>query len=183
MKDHEPPRQLRARIAIALGYFTGITLIVGWSLPDGAVPYRRVQPAMSLPDSGASRATTESAHLMPAKGATRSKANCAGCGVVESGRTIDTRDEPAGGCSAGESGTSDISNVFAASGSGVESLAEIVSATIAGEGGTRKIATTTRHQIVVRFPDGTRVAFDEATPRTLRVGDRIKVIAGAVEAR
>lgn len=36
-----------------------------------------------------------------------------------------------------------------------------------------------RHQIVVRLRDGTKQVFDETTPRTLRVGDRIMVIARA----
>jgi hypothetical protein len=35
----------------------------------------------------------------------------------------------------------------------------------------------THHQIVVRLRDGTKQVFDETTPRTLRVGDRIMVIA------
>ena len=61
----------------------------------------------------------------------------------------------------------------------VESLADTVAATIADENAVRRVAVITRHQIVVRFPDGTRHVFDEVTPRTLRVGDRVRVIAGA----
>jgi hypothetical protein len=44
------------------------------------------------------------------------------------------------------------------------------------------VALSTRHRIVVRFPDRTRPLFDEATPRTLQVGERIKVVAGAARA-
>ena len=68
---------------------------------------------------------------------------------------------------------------FAAGGPDVESLADTVAATIADEHAVRKVAVITRHQIVARFPDGTRHVFDEATPRTMRVGDRVRVIAGA----
>jgi hypothetical protein len=181
MKDHEPQRQLWARIAIALGYLTGVTLIVGWSLADGAVAYRRAELATSLPGSGASHATTEPARLVRARVGTRSNVNCAGCGVIESVRTIDRREEFAARCEAGDLAWSDVrGNAFAAGGGDVESLADTVAATIAGKEGMKVAAATRRHQIVVRFPDGTRLVFDEATPRTLRIGDRIKVIAGAV---
>jgi hypothetical protein len=107
--------------------------------------------------------------------------NCAECGVIESVRMIDTRDELPGGCEAGESGRSDVSgNVFAAGRRDLESLADTVSALISDKHGVKKVAVTTRHQIVVRFRDGATHAFDEAAPRTLRVGDRVTVIAGAV---
>ena len=43
-----------------------------------------------------------------------------------------------------------------------------------------KIRVTTQHQIVVRFRDGSKHVFNEETPRSVRVGDRIQVIAGAV---
>jgi hypothetical protein len=38
----------------------------------------------------------------------------------------------------------------------------------------------TRHHFAIRFRDGRTHVFNEATPGTLRVGDRIKLIAGAV---
>ena len=57
-------------MAIALAYFTGITLIVGWSLPEGAAMYRRAERTMHLADTGFSGATTAPAKLMPATGRT-----------------------------------------------------------------------------------------------------------------
>jgi hypothetical protein len=179
MKDLDPPRQMRARMAIALAYFTGITLIVGWSLSEGAAAYRRAERTMPLPDTGISGATTVPAKLVPATGRKRNKVNCAGCGVIESVRTIEARDEFAGGCDAGELGRLHISGKsFAAGGRDVESLADTVAATIADEHAVKRVAVITRHQIVVRFPDGTGHVFDEATPRTMRVGDRVRVIPG-----
>ena len=174
---------MRARIAIALAYFTGITLIVGWSLPEEAAVHRRAERTMHPPDIGFSGAATVPAKLMLATGRKRNKVNCAGCGAIESVRTIDARGEFAVGCDAGELGRLRISGKFvAAGGRDVESLADTVAATIADENPARNFAVITRHQIVVRFPDGTKHVFDEATPRTLRVGDRVMVIAGAAGA-
>lgn len=52
MKDLEPQLQMRARMAIAFAYFTGITLIVGWSLPERAAAYRRAERTLQLPGGG-----------------------------------------------------------------------------------------------------------------------------------
>ena len=180
MKDLEPQLQMRARMAIALAYFTGITVIVGLSLPEGAAAYRRAERTIDLADTGFSGAWTVPAKLMPATAGKRNKVNCAGCGVIETVRTIDTREAFAGGCDAGELGRPHIGGKsFAAGGRDVESLADTVAAMIADQHAVRRVAVITRHQIVVRFPDGTRHMFDEATPRTLRVGERVRVIAGA----
>ena len=57
-----------------------------------------------------------------------------------------------------------------------------VPASVIADGrGRKKVAIDTRHQIVVRFRDGSKQVFDEATPRSLHVGDRIVVIAGTEE--
>jgi len=183
MKDLQPQLRMRARMAIALAYFIGITLIAGLSLPEGADFSRSAEQTMQLPDTGSSAARTVPANLMPATARKRNKVNCAGCGVIESVSTIDARGVFAGGCHAGESGRPHISGkIFATGRRDVESLADTVAATIADENPARNFAVITRHQIVVRFPDGTKHVFDEATPRTLRVGDRVMVIAGAAGA-
>jgi outer membrane lipoprotein SlyB len=61
-------------------------------------------------------------------------------------------------------------------------LADIVAGAIVGDHGTANVGVTTRHQIVIRFRDGSRQVFNEEKPRTWRVGDRIQVIAGATGA-
>ena len=62
-----------------------------------------------------------------------------------------------------------------------DSLADTVASVIADGRGRKKVTVNTRHQIVVRFRDGSKQVFDEATPRSLHVGDRIVVIAGTQE--
>jgi hypothetical protein len=61
---------------------------------------------------------------------------------------------------------------------GIEPLADIVAAAAVGKRGAKKFAVTTRHQIVVRFRDGSRQVLNEATPRALHEGERVIVIAG-----
>ena len=64
-----------------------------------------------------------------------------------------------------------------------DSLADTVASVIADGRGRKKVTVNTRHQIVVRFRDGSKQVFDEATPRSLHVGDRIVVIAGTEETK
>jgi hypothetical protein len=73
-------------------------------------------------------------------------------------------------------------NLFDGATVDLASLADTAASVIAGDRRARKFRVTTRHQIVVRFRDGTRHVFNEDSPRTLREGDRIQVIAGSAEA-
>jgi hypothetical protein len=174
------PRQVRARVTIALAYFAAITLIVGWSLPRGAAADSPAEPPVRPQESGISSQSPEIVKPVTAAGKARRKVNCAGCGIVESMQRIDTPDEFIRWCEAGETVSGDVPGLVLV-GRGpvaVESLADSVADVIADQRGGRKVAVTTRHRIVVRLPDGTRHVFDEATPRTLQVGNRIKVIAG-----
>ncbi len=62
---------------------------------------------------------------------------------------------------------------------GVESLGDTVASVVASEHGSRKVGVGIRHQIVLRFGDGSKQVLDEATPRSLNVGEQIMVIAGS----
>jgi hypothetical protein len=175
------PRQMRARMTMALAYFAGIALIVGWSLPRGAAADSPAEAPERPQDYGISIDSPEIAKPVTAAGKVRRKVNCAGCGIVESIQRIDTLDNSAGECEAGETVSGRVPGlVLVGRGPvGVDSLADAVASVIADQQSGRKVAVTTRHRIVVRLSDGTRHVFDEATPRTLQVGSRIQVIAGA----
>jgi hypothetical protein len=80
--------------------------------------------------------------------AVRRKVRCAGCGVVESMRRIDRREIAGNARDGGESR------------------------------GLAALADTSSYQTVVRFRDGSRRVFNEATARALQSGDRVMVIAG-----
>jgi outer membrane lipoprotein SlyB len=110
--------------------------------------------------------------------------NCEGCGVIESVRRIDTRDEIMEWCAIGDIAGTRVPGSLADGGDrdDLASLADTTASVIAGDRRTRTFRVTTRHQIVVRFRDGSRHVFNEDSPRTLREGDRIQVIAGSAGA-
>jgi len=185
--ESRPPRPKLASTAVRAFYFIGVAAIVGWSLPKAAPAAPAGPPAesaMSMPDRNVPGTAIERPAPVPVTRQVRSRVNCEGCGVIESVRRIDTRDEIMEWCAIGDSaGTRVPGNLF---GGGdrddLPSLADMAAGVHAGNFSKKKFRVTTRHQIVVRFRDGTRHVFNEDSPRTLREGDRIQVIAGSAGA-
>jgi outer membrane lipoprotein SlyB len=187
--ESRPPRPKLAPMALKACYFIGMAAIVGWSLPQAgsAAPAGpRAESAMQvqMPGGEAPATAVEAPALMQSPRNARSRVNCDGCGVIESVRRIDMRDEIMEWCTIGNiAGTRVPGNPIGGDEPGdLASLADKAAGVIAGDQRTRKFRVTTRHQIVVRFRDGTRHVFNEDSPRTLREGDRIQVIAGSAGA-
>ena len=182
MKNIERTRmwQTGTPITITLAYYAGLAVIVGWSWANGAAVDRSVELAMRQPAAGISNLVNAPAESSPAIGKTRSRMKCAGCAVVESVQRIDTYHAHMAVCDAGDSPRYlNGSNNFAGRGrDSVEWLADTVASVIARERSGKKVTVSTRHRMVVRFRDGSKEVFDEATPRNLQIGDRILVIAG-----
>jgi hypothetical protein len=183
--ESSQPRRARLSIAIALICFAGVTGIVGCTLPDGvAAAGHGAEFPTRLQNTAISDEAVVAARQTVATRKTRSAVNCSGCGVVESLQRIDTRDELMGECNAGEFASTRTAGTLLFGEGGrenLEVLADIVAVGVAGEARPKKSIVTTRHQIVVRLRDGSKQVFDEAAPRTVRVGDRITVIAAARE--
>ncbi len=183
--ESNQPRRRRLDIAIALICFTGVAGIVGCTLPDGvAAAGHGVESPTRLQNTGISDDAVVAARQPLATRKTRSAVNCSGCGVVESVQRIETRDELMGECNAGEFAMARTGGTLLSGEGGrdnLEALADIVAVGVAGEARAKRSIVTTRHQIVVRLRDGSKQVFDEAAPRTVRVGDRITVIAAAPE--
>ena len=139
---------------------------------------------MQMPDREVPDTAVERPAPVPVTRNARTRVNCDGCGVIESVRSIDTRDEIMEWCTAGniEGTRVPVDLVDGGDRDDLTSLADTVAGVIAGDRRARKFRVTTRHQIVVRFRDGTRHVFNEDSPRTLREGDRIQVITGSAGA-
>ena len=91
-------------MAVWAFYFIGMTAIVGWSLPNAgpAAPAGpRAESVMQMPDRDVPDAAVERPAPVPVTRNARSRVNCEGCGVIESVRRIDTRDEIMEWCTIG----------------------------------------------------------------------------------
>jgi outer membrane lipoprotein SlyB len=187
--ESRSPRSKLAPMALKAFYFIGMAAIVGWSLPKPgsaapAGPRAELAMQVQMPDGGVPATAVEAPASVQSPRNARSRASCDGCGVIESVRRIDTRDEIIEWCAIGDTaGTRVPGNLFdGGDRDDLESLADTAAGVITGDQRTRKFRVTTRHQIIVRFRDGTRHVFNEDSPRTLREGDRIQVIAGSAGA-
>jgi hypothetical protein len=112
---------------------------------------------------------------------TRKKARCIGCGVVESVYRSDRPERAVGVCFSDEWASALIAVAADERGaySAISPVGAIAATINAERPGSRPLAALSKHQIVVRLVDGSRVVFNEPTARSLQAGERILVIAGA----
>jgi hypothetical protein len=111
---------------------------------------------------------------------TRKKVRCIGCGVVESVYRSDRPERGVGVCFSDEWASALIAIAADERGtySAISTVGAIAATINAERPGSGPLAALSKHQIVVRLVDGSRVVFNEPTARTLQAGDRIVVIAG-----
>jgi outer membrane lipoprotein SlyB len=177
-------RPKAARLAAWFCYCAGAAAIVGWSLPSARTAVAVDAPSVRQPEAGPAEPTD--AHQAPGRtsGNARAKSYCRGCGVIESVRQIDRREEIAGECAAGKYLTTRIPGIGNDDGerAAAPGIAGAVDGAIRGDRRGKSVRVTTTHQIVVRFRDGSRHVFNEETPRSLHEGDRVQVIVGAAGA-
>jgi hypothetical protein len=173
------PKSMAMRLSIAMVYLVCISAVAGWSLREGAAAQRFTPPANpATPDRDTA---IEPAKPSATTGKTRAGGDCSGCGIVESVRRIDTYTEIMEGCLASERAGSSSRPGYGLDDNrwrGFEPLADIVATAAVGKPGKKRFAVTTRHQIVVRFRNGSRQVLNESTPRALHEGERVIVIAG-----
>ncbi|MEO8302673.1 MAG: hypothetical protein ABI724_01005 [Betaproteobacteria bacterium] len=100
--------------------------------------------------------------------------------MVESVRRVDLRELVSGTCGIADSNRFPFLAIVRDGDehAGVATLFDTVEAVLAGRPGASRTKVTSSYQIVVRFPDGSRRVFNEATARTVQSGERIQVIAG-----
>ena len=115
--------------------------------------------------------------------ATRKKARCTGCAVVESVYRSDRPARAVGACFSDDWASSLVA-VAADDSAAYRAIAAVgvIVATVSVERpASTPLAPMFSYQIVVRMADGSRVVFNEPTARSLQVGERILVIAGATD--
>ena len=101
------PRPKLAPMALKAFYFIGMAAIVGWSLPKPgsaapAGPRAELAMQVQMPDGEVPATAVEAPASVPSPRNARSRVNCEGCGVIESVRRIDTRDEIMEWCAIGD---------------------------------------------------------------------------------
>ncbi len=184
-------RQMRIGLTLLAGLFAVVATFAGsasisdWRAPAPATPTERMAAIGETGGDPQTNAPAEADDLappirLPGSRTLRRNIYCAGCGVVESVSRIDLRGFASFVCSSDDFDRLRMGTVEEDGGEpgGASPLSDIVEGVLTARVAGRSVIIASRYQIVVRFRDGSRRVFDEATARALRSGERILVIAG-----
>jgi outer membrane lipoprotein SlyB len=198
------PLVILAAGAVSLFSLVGIGAVMGW-IPTSTgqsagtavapIPEQPAQPepprpaehkaqpkpvARSEPPRQAPRAFVASPPTPPVVVA----AVCHECAVIEEVRTVEKAGQASGVGAVGGAVVGGILGHQVGAGRGKD-LATVLGALGGGLGGNqieKTVKTEKEYQIVVRYDDGSKGLFTQATPPSWHKGDKVKVINGAIQA-
>ena len=203
------PLMIIAAIGVTLFSLVGIGAVLGWiptsvgnpstastplaqtpeqpaAQPEAATPAER-KPAVKPKPVAKSQPPHEAAHaaVPPPPPAPIVAQICRECAVIEEVREI----EKAGtGSGAGAVGGAVIGGVLGhqvggGRGKDVATVLGAIGGGFAGNQIEKNVRKTIEYQIIVRYEDGTKGVFTQATPPSWRAGDKVKVINGVIQLR
>ncbi len=109
---------------------------------------------------------------------------CNDCGVIESVREIKKEGQGSGAGAVGGAVLGGVVGHQTGGGRGrdVMTVLGALGGAMAGNQVEKNAKTTTEYRIAVRFEDGTTRLYPSATPPTWRIGDKVKVVNGVIQA-
>ena len=169
-------------IAIVLFSGVGIAAFMGW-LPTSSGN----QDAVPVPEVVAQAAPakpvhkTRTVHTQVANN-TPSKVICNDCGVIESVRVIDDVKKTSGIGLVGGAVVGGLlgNQVGGGRGKDVATVVGAVGGAVAGDAIEKNTGSTRSYEVIVRFDDGSRRVFNEASPPAWQSGDHVRVIDGVI---
>lgn len=180
-----------AGIALTLFCGVGIAALMGW-IPNsmgGASDKAAVaqQSANTVPPVAAKAHTATAshpasvAHSAPVHVAT--VATCAECGVIESVRAVDAKGAGSGIGAVGGAVVGGLLGNQAGAGRGKDVMTVVgaVGGAVAGNEVEKRVKTTKSYEVTVRLKDGSSRVISEANLPTWHIGDKVKVINGAIQ--
>jgi outer membrane lipoprotein SlyB len=110
-------------------------------------------------------------------------ATCAECGVIESVREVDTKGQGSGLGAVGGAVVGGLvgNQVGAGRGKSVMAVVGAVGGALAGNEVEKRVKTTKSYDVTVRLNDGSSRVIREASLPTWHIGDKVKVINGAIQ--
>lgn len=166
-----------AGIALILFSAIGIGAFMGWIPNSMSDPSDKVVVAPKATSSAPVRAK---AHPAPVQIASN---RCAECGVIESVREINIKGEGSGLGAVGGAVVGGVlgNQVGGGRGKDVMTVVGAVGGAVAGHEVEKQVKATRSYAVTVRFNDGSSRVINEANAPGWRVGDKVKVINGAIQ--
>ena len=203
------PLIIIAAIAITLFSLVGIGAVLGWIPTSVGNPGAASTPVALAPDQPAAQPEEAKPERKPAvkpkpKPVAKSEplheparaavpppppvvvaAICRECAVIEEVREVEKAGQASG---AGAVGGAVVGGVIGhqmggGRGKDVATVLGVIGGGLAGNAIEKNAKKTVEYQIVVRYEDGTKGLFTQATPPSWRPGDKVKVINGVIQGR
>jgi len=201
------PLLIIAAIAITLFSLVGIGAVLGWiptsvgnpspastptplaQAPEQPVaqpePPKRAAPAAHPKPKSVAPVPIPQAAVPPPPPAPVVAAICRECAVIEEVREVEKAGTASG---AGAVGGAVVGGVLGhqmggGRGKDVATVLGVLGGGLAGNAIEKNAKKTVEYQIVVRYEDGTKGLFTQATPPSWRSGDKVRVINGVIQAR
>jgi outer membrane lipoprotein SlyB len=178
-----------AGIAVIVFSVVGVAAMMGWIPASTSSPneqFNLVPPKQSgnpAPRATSAPAQSDARTPAPAASRTTASATCAECGVIESIRELEALGEGTGiGVIGGAVVGGLLGNqVGGGSGKKIATVAGAVGGAVAGNEIEKRVKSSKSYEITVRLEDGSSRMIPEANPPSWRIGDRVKVINGAIQ--
>ena len=201
------PLLIVAAIAITLFSLVGIGAVLGWiptsvgnpspaSTPLAQAPEQPVaqpeppkraeqRPAAHPKPKSVAPVPIPQAAVPPPPPAPVVAAICRECAVIEEVREVEKAGTASG---AGAVGGAVVGGVLGhqmggGRGKDVATVLGVLGGGLAGNAIEKNAKKTIEYQIIVRYEDGTKGLFTQATPPSWRSGDKVRVINGVIQAR
>ena len=202
------PLVIIAAVAITLFSLVGIGAVLGWIPTSVGTPGAASTPLAQAPEQPAAQpepakpverqpvvrpkpvVRSEPPHLaaraaVPPPPPVVVAAICRECAVIEEVREVEKAGQASG---AGAVGGAVVGGVIGhqiggGRGKDVATILGALGGGLAGNQIEKNAKKTVEYQIVVRYEDGTKGLFTQATPPSWRSGDKVKVINGVIQGR
>jgi len=197
---HTHPLVIIAAIAITLFSLVGIGAVLGWIPTSVGTPGAASTPVAQGPEQPAAQPAEPKPAVKP-RPVVRSEppravavvppprpmvaAICRECAVIEEVREVEKAGQASGAGAVGGAVVGGVVGHQMGGGRGkdVATVLGALGGGLAGHAIEKNAKKTVEYQIVIRYEDGTKGLFTQATPPTWRSGDKVKVINGVIQGR
>jgi outer membrane lipoprotein SlyB len=197
---HTHPLVIISAIAITLFSLVGIGAVLGWIPTSVGTPGAASTPVAQAPEQPAAQPAEPKPAVKP-RPVVRSEppravavvppprpmvaAICRECAVIEEVREVEKAGQASGAGAVGGAVVGGVVGHQMGGGRGkdVATVLGALGGGLAGHAIEKNARTTVEYQIIVRYEDGTKGMFTQATPPSWRAGDKVKVINGMIQGR
>src|SRR5882762_3109519 len=196
---HTHPLVIISAIAITLFSLVGIGAVLGWIPTSVGTPGAASTPVAQGPEQPAAQPAEPKPAVKP-RPVVRSEppravavvpprpmvaAICRECAVIEEVREVEKAGQASGAGAVGGAVVGGVVGHQMGGGRGkdVATVLGALGGGLAGHAIEKNARTTVEYQIIVRYEDGTKGLFTQATPPSWRPGDKVKVINGMIQGR